>query len=73
MVSNFERIFDEIRREAHRVARTYELDPEDVVQLIMNIVDLEDRNRVKAEARINQRIKGMIEDAARTDSPREDA
>ena len=73
MVSNFERIFDEIRKEAHRVARTYELEPEDVVKLIMNIVDLEDRNRVKADGRIKQRIKGMIENTARTSGPREAA
>ena len=58
MVSNFERILDEIRKEAHRIAGTYGLEPEAVVKLIMDIVDLEDRNRVKAEARINQRIRG---------------
>ena len=73
MVSNFERILDEIRKEAHRIACTYGLEPEAVVKLIMDIVDLEDRNRVKAEARINQRIKGMIENATRPDGSREDA
>ncbi len=64
MVSNFERILIEIRREAIRVAPTYKLRPESIVKLVMDIVDLEDRNRVKAEARVHQRIKGMIEDAA---------
>ena len=73
MVSNFERILDEIRKEAHRIARTYGLKPESVVKLIMAIVDLEDRNRVKAVAGINQRVKGMIEDAARAGAPSEDA
>ena len=73
MVSNFERILDEIRKEAHRTARTYGLEPEAVVKLIMGIVDLEDRNRVKAEARINQQVKGMIEDATRAGTTREDA
>ena len=73
MVSNFERILDEIRKEAHRIAGTYGLEPEAVVKLIMDIVDLEDRNRVKAEARINQRIKGMIENATRPDGSREGA
>ena len=73
MVSNFERILDEIRKEAHRIAGTYGLEPEAVVKLIMGIVDLEDRNRVKAEARINQRIKGMIENATRPDGSREGA
>ena len=73
MVSNFERILDEIRKEAHRIARTYGLEPEAVVKLIMDIVDLEDRNRVKAVGGINQRVKGMIEDAARAGNAREDA
>ena len=73
MVSNFERILDEITKEAHQIARTYGLEPETVVKLIMDIVDLEDRNRLKAEARINQRVRGMIEDAARASTAREDA
>ena len=73
MVSNFERILDEIRKEAHQIARTYGLKPEAVVKLIMDIVDLEDRNRVKAEARINQRVRGMIEDAAHAGTAWEDA
>ena len=73
MVSNFERILGEIRREAIRVAPTYGLKPEAIVKLIMDIVDLEDRNRVKAEARVRQRIKGMIEDAARAGCTAESA
>ena len=73
MVSNFERILDEIRKEAHQIARTYRLEPEAVVKLIMDIVNLEDRNRVKAESRINQRVRGMIEDATRTGTATEDA
>ena len=43
------------------------------MKLIMDIVDLEDRNRVKAVAGINQQIRGMIEDAARAGGPKEDA
>ena len=70
MVSNFERIFDEITKEANRIAVTYELEPEAVVKLIMDIVDLEDRNRVKAVAAIKQQIKGMIQNAARVDGAR---
>ena len=73
MVSNFERILAEIRKEAHRIARTYRLEPEAVVKLIMDVVDLEDRNRVRAEARINQRIKGMIQDTTRGGDTGEDA
>ena len=63
MVSNFERIFAEIRKEAKRVAPDYQLKPETAVKLIMEAVDLEDGHRVRAESRINQRIKGMIQDA----------
>ena len=73
MVSNFERILVEIRREAIRVAPTYGLKPDAIVKLVMEIVDLEDRNRVKAEDRVHQRIKGMIEDAARAGGTAESA
>lgn len=73
MVSNFQRILGEIRKEAHHIARTYGLEPEAVVKLIMDIVDLEDRNRVKAESRIDQRVRAMIEDAARAGTATEDA
>ena len=62
MVSNFERILGEIRREANLVAPPHNLEPEAVVDLIMNIVDIEDRHRIKAEPRINQKVKGMIQD-----------
>ena len=73
MVSNFERILGEIRKGAHQIARDYGLEPEAVVKVIMDIVDLEDRNRVKAVAGINQKIRGMIETAARAGDPKEDA
>ena len=63
MVSNFQRILVELRKESHIIARTYGLEPEALVTLIMEIVDLEDKNRVSAVARINQRIKGMIQSA----------
>ena len=64
MVSNFERILGEIRREANLVAPTHGLEPEAVVELIMNIVDLEDRHRIRSEPRINQKVRGMIQDVA---------
>ena len=72
MVSNFERILLEIRKEANRVAPDYGLDPEAVVDLIMNIVDLEDQHRVKAQHGIKQKVKGMIEGAARSSDRTED-
>ena len=64
MVSNFERIYAEIRKEAIRIAPPYRLDPESVVELVMEIVDLEDQHRVRSLSRIDQRVRGMIENAA---------
>lgn len=73
MVSNIERIHGEIRKGAHQIARDYGLDPEAVVKLIMDIVDLEDRNRMRAVAGINQKVKGMIENATRAGDSKEGA
>ena len=73
MVSNFQRILDELRKESHLIARSYGLEPEALVTLIMEIVDLEDKNRVSAVARINQRIKGMIQSATQAAEPEEDS
>ena len=66
MVSNFERILDEIKKEANRVAPDHGLHPETVVDVIMNIVDLEDQHRLKAQHGINQKIKGLIETTAQS-------
>ncbi len=64
MLSNFERILAEIRKEALRIAPDYRLDPQSVVDLVMSIVDLEDQHRVKAVSGINRRIRQMVENAA---------
>lgn len=64
MVSNFERILAEIRKEAGRIAPSYRLNSESVVNLIMDIVDLEDQHCVRAQPRINQKVRSMIESAA---------
>lgn len=71
MVNNFERIFGEIRKGAHQIARDHGLEPEAVVTLIMAIVDLEDRNRVKAVAGIDREVTGMIQNACQAGNPRE--
>lgn len=71
MVSNFKRILGEIRREANLVAPSHDLKPEAVVELIMNITDLEDRNRIKPEPRIHQRVKGMIQNVTGAKQARE--
>lgn len=72
MVSNFDRIFGEIKREANLIAPDHGLQPASVVEVIMNIVDIEDRNRVRAEPRINQKVKGMIQNVAVAKGSRED-
>ena len=72
MVSNFDRILGEIKREANLIAPDHGLQPTSVVEVIMKIVDIEDRNRVRAEPRIHQRVKGMIQNAAVAKGSRED-
>ena len=73
MVSNFERILEEIRQEANVIGSGHKLAPEAVVKLIMGIVDLEDRHRIRTEARINQKVKGMIQDVALASGSEEEA
>ena len=72
MVSNFRRILAEIKREANSVAPDHELEPGLVVELIMSIVNLEDRHRIRTEARIKQKVKGMIQDVALASRGREE-
>ena len=57
MVSNYDRILAEITREAQRLAPEDNVDPEILVTLAMEIVDLEDQHRIK-----NIRIRQMIEE-----------
>lgn len=64
MVSNFERIVEEIKREAALIAPKYGLDPERLVELIVKIVDAEDQHRIKAVASIHKKAKSMIQDVA---------
>ena len=60
MVSNYDRIFAEIKKEAHRVAPEHDIDPDILVNLAMEIVDLEDQHRIRSVARIKQRIEDQI-------------
>ena len=64
MVSNYDRIYIEINKEARRFAPEHRIDPEVLVELVMEIVDLEDQHRIKNIARIKQRIKELIHDTA---------
>ena len=72
MVSNFERILDQIKREANLVAPTHGLNPSTVVELIMRIVDLEDQHRIKSKPKIHQSVKGMIQTVALREAEQED-
>lgn len=64
MVSNFDRIFAEIRRECAKHVTSYRQDPDVMVSLVMDLVDIEDRHRRAAVARVNQIVEGKIQDVA---------
>ena len=60
MVNNYDRIYSEIKSEAERLAAEHDVDSEALVSLAMEIVDLEDRNRVRSIHNIRQRIGEAI-------------
>ena len=60
MVSNYDRILTEIKKEAQRSALEHDIDPHELVDLAMEIVDIEDQHRIKSVARINLRIEERI-------------
>ena len=59
MVSNYDRILAEITKEAQQLAPEHGVDPEALVTLTMEIVDLEDQHRIKS-INIKQRIEDKI-------------
>ena len=63
-LSNYDRLYREIGNAAQRLAPK---DPASLVKLVMEIVDLEDQNRIKSVARIRQRVEGLIESATTID------
>ena len=63
MVSNYERILDEITTEAERVAGDTGMSADLLTDLVMKIVDAEDRHRIKS-ININQEVEDMITTAA---------
>ena len=63
MVSNFERIFEEITNQANRVPEDFEADI--LVRLAMEIVDQEDRHATR-QVNIRQIVENLIEQAANT-------
>ena len=63
MVNNYERIFEEIKSEAERLATENDIDSNALISLAMEIVDLEDQNRTRS-IRIKQLIEEKIISAA---------
>ena len=59
MVSNYDRILAEITKEAQQLAPEHGVDPEVLITLAMEIVDLEDQHRIKS-INIKQRIEDKI-------------
>ena len=70
MVSNYDRILNEIKKEAQRSAPEHNIGPDALIDLAMEIVDLEDQHRIKHIARINQRIEGLILTTTMNQMPR---
>ena len=64
MVSNYDRVYEEIQKEALKIAKSENIAPDALVRLAMEIVDEEDQNRISATYGINQKIAGMIRNAA---------
>ena len=71
MVSNYDRILTEIKKEAQSCAPQHNIDAAALVDLAMEIVDIEDQHRIKNVARIKQLIEGLILDAAIKTTPKE--
>ena len=71
MVNNYDRIFAEIENEAARVAAESGLQPEAIVALAMEIVNLEDENRIKP-TNIKQLVEAKILSASLTTTTSEE-
>ncbi len=65
MVSNYNRIFEEITAEANRIGYEKNLQTEPLIELVMEIVNTEDQNRIK-QFSINKNVENIITTAART-------
>lgn len=72
MVSNYDRIYTEINKEARRFAPEHGIDPHELVKLAMEIVNLEDQHRIRNVARIKQRIEELIHNTAMNQMKREE-
>ncbi|MCY4163925.1 MAG: hypothetical protein OXE93_06905 [bacterium] len=59
MVSNYDRILTEITNEANRTGCDLDIPAERLIELVMEIVDAEDRHRIK-QFPVNKEIENMI-------------
>ena len=64
MVSNYDRIFEEITAEASRIAAENGLSADPLIELVMEIVNTEDRHRIK-QIDVNKDIENMIATTAK--------
>ncbi len=60
MVNNYDRIYAEIKSEAERLASEHDVDRDALVSLVMEIVDLEDQDRIRHIHNIRQQIEERI-------------
>ena len=67
-LTNIDRIGAEIARHADEVAQEHGLATTSLVRLLLEIVDLEDRHRVKAIPGVRRRMKNMIQNLSRAQS-----
>lgn len=63
MVSNYDRILDEITVEAKRIGLDNNLPSEPLIELVMEIVDAEDRYRIKPFS-VNKDVERLISQTA---------
>lgn len=59
-MNNYDRIYAEISKESEALGSASDLDPGLLLNLIMEIVDMEDRNRTRKVPKIHQQIQGKI-------------
>ena len=58
-MNNYDRIFEEVKKQSDRLAPEYDVDPDDLLTLTMSIVNQEDQNSVKPIA-INKIVEQEI-------------
>ena len=63
MINNYDRIYQELQTEAQRLGDGLGIDPEILVRLILEVVDLEDQHRVSPIS-INKKVRALIQTAA---------